>query len=333
MHHVRAPRLNRSPPFLHTPAHAECRPADVTPTGPRRPVVRLTEGAFPFIEEPTSEREIMNVEQARQMAKEKIEELAQELERGQSATLQAYLAAMAKFPRYSVNNTLLILSQRPDAQQCAGLRTWNRLGRRVLQGEHGIAILAPVVSRRRRAGSPRRPNPDETQLQDGNADDTVVGFRRACVFDVSQTEGAPVPEFACVAGNPGPSTDRLKAFAAERGITLEYSRRIAPARGACTGSTIVLLPDLTPAEHLSTLAHELGHALLHRQVGRDAVVANGARDRGGGRRLRGVRGDWARELQQFSRLHPALERRREHPHRLTGAHPTHLSNDHRGNRT
>ena len=214
----------------------------------------------------------MNVEEARQIAKEKIEELAQGLERGQSATLQAYLAAMAKFPRYSVNNTLLILSQRPDAQQCAGLRTWNRLGRCVLKGERGIAILAPVVSRRRHADSSRRTKPDdETQLQDGNSDDTVVGFRRACVFDVSQTDGAPLPEPACVAGNPGPYTDRLKEFAAERGVTLEYSRHIASARGACKGSTIVLLPDLPPAEHLSTLAHELGHALLHRHVGREVV--------------------------------------------------------------
>ena len=63
------------------------------------PIAAASEGAFPFIEEPTSEREIMNVEQARQMAKEKIKELAQELERGQSATLQAYLAAMARSSR------------------------------------------------------------------------------------------------------------------------------------------------------------------------------------------------------------------------------------------
>ena len=87
----------------------------------------------------------MNVEEARQIAKGKIEELAQELEQGQSETLKAYLAAMAKFPRYSPNNVWLILTQAPHARQIAGFTTWRRLGRAVRKGEHGIAILAPVA--------------------------------------------------------------------------------------------------------------------------------------------------------------------------------------------
>jgi hypothetical protein len=105
---------------------------------------------------------------------------------------------------------------------------------------------------------------------DVEADD-VVGFRGTYVWDISQTDGAPVPSFASVAGNPGPYTDRLKALIAGKGIKLEYSRRIAPALGACAGDTILLLPDLAPAEHLSTLAHEVGHALLHPRDGREPM--------------------------------------------------------------
>jgi antirestriction protein ArdC len=225
-----------------------------------------------FIEEPTSEREIMNIEEARKIAATKIEELAQELQHGQSETLTTYLAAMAKFPRYSVNNMLLILAQKPDAERCAGLRTWNRLGRRVLKGEHAISILAPVIGRRGHADAVRGTRPDdESKEKDGDWDDIVVGFRGARIFDISQTDGAPVPSFASVAGDPGPYTDRLAAFATAKGIKLEYSRRIAPALGACIGDTIVLLPDLPPAEHLSTLAHELGHSLLHRNEGRESL--------------------------------------------------------------
>ena len=87
----------------------------------------------------------MNVEEARSVSREKIEQLAAELERGQSETLKAYLAAMAELPRYSLHNLLLIMAQRPGKQQpCAGLRAWNRLGRSVRKGEHGMVILAPV---------------------------------------------------------------------------------------------------------------------------------------------------------------------------------------------
>lgn len=214
----------------------------------------------------------MNVDEARQIAKERIEQLAAELERGQSETLKDYLAAMAKFPRYSVNNMLLILAQSPRAKQVCGLSTWNRLGRSVRKGEHGIGILAPCIKRLKVDSSttePKREGP-ATRVE-GDIDEIVVGFRGARVFDISQTEGAPVPSFAVVVGNPGPYVDRLAAFATSRGIKLEYSRRIAPALGACMGNTIVLAPDLSPAEHLSTLAHELGHALLHPRDGREAL--------------------------------------------------------------
>jgi hypothetical protein len=215
----------------------------------------------------------MNVDEARQMAKEKIEELAQELERGQSGTLKTYLSAMAKFPRYSVNNTLLILAQKPDAERCAGLRTWNRLGRYIRKGEHGIAILAPCVKRPKRdtVTAKRAAQVRPTRAEEEEADEVVVGFRGAYCFDVSQTEGCPIPSFAAVSGNPGPYTERLAAFATGRGIKLEYSRRIAPALGACIDDTIVLLPDLPPAEQLSTLAHEVGHALLHPGDGREPI--------------------------------------------------------------
>jgi antirestriction protein ArdC len=211
----------------------------------------------------------MNVEEARQIAKEKIEELAQELQRGQSETLKAYLAAMSRMPRYSLNNLRLIAAQRPDARQVAGFTTWKRLGRSVRKGEHGIAILAPCVKRPQSESASAKPTRDRlAKRAEGDADEIVVGFRGAYVFDVSQTEGAPIGSFACVAGDPGPYTDRLAAFATAKGIKLEYSRRIAPARGACIGDTIVLLPDLPPAERLSTLAHEVGHALLHPRDGR-----------------------------------------------------------------
>lgn len=229
-------------------------------------MIKEDQGGFPLVEEPTSKRESMNVEKARQISKEKIEQLARELDGGRSETLKAYLAAMAKLPIYSPRNVLLIMTQHPGAQRCAGLKTWNRLGRHVRKGEHGILILAPCVRRPPQKAELASADPG---LLDEHPESNVSGFRGVYVFDISQTDGAPVAEFACVAGNPGPYAERLKAFVAGRGIALAYSRRIAPACGACIGDTIVLLPDLSPAEQLSTLAHELGHQLLHRSDGHE----------------------------------------------------------------
>lgn len=65
-------------------------------------------------------------------------------------------------------------------------------------------------------------------------------------------------------GDPQGYLTRLVQFVASQNIALEYDSAIAPARGMSSGGTITLLPDLSPAEHLATLAHECAHEMLHR---------------------------------------------------------------------
>ncbi len=115
----------------------------------------------------------MKVEQAKQVASKAIEELSQALERGHSEKLKEYLAAMARFRRYSWHNVMLIASQKPNAMQVAGFHAWNKLGRFVKKGEKGILILAPII--RRKTENSEQIEPDESS--------TAVGFRAAYVFD------------------------------------------------------------------------------------------------------------------------------------------------------
>ena len=74
----------------------------------------------------------MKIEQAKELAVKALGQLAEALEQGRSSELSKYLAAMAKFPRYSLNNLLLILAQRPDTARVAGYGTWRELGRQVI---------------------------------------------------------------------------------------------------------------------------------------------------------------------------------------------------------
>ena len=116
---------------------------------------------------------------------------------------QAWLTVAARFHTYSLNNTLLILAQRPEATHVAGYRLWQTLGRQVNKGEKGLAILAPVT---RTPGTPtgepaeatdRLPTAD-TQTDPDSAPatgrSTLVAFRAAYVWDISQTTGDPLPE-------------------------------------------------------------------------------------------------------------------------------------------
>jgi antirestriction protein ArdC len=196
----------------------------------------------------------MTTEQAKALSENALNQLMAALERGQSEALKLYLEVMSRFHRYSWGNALMIYSQRPNATRVAGFRAWHRLGRYVRKGEKGIVILAPMVGKKKSAGDELTED-EQTRL---------FGFRAAHVFDVSQTEGEPLPEFAAVTGDPGDLLDKLKSFVAEKGIALEYSDDIRPAQGVSTGGKITLLPRLTPAEEFSVLVHETAHELLHR---------------------------------------------------------------------
>src|ERR1700675_1416138 len=87
----------------------------------------------------------MKVEQAKQIASKAIEQLSRALERGHREKLGEYLAAMARFHRYSLRNIMLIASQKPTATHIAGFHAWHKLGRFVNKGEKGILILAPII--------------------------------------------------------------------------------------------------------------------------------------------------------------------------------------------
>ena len=189
----------------------------------------------------------MDASHTRQMAAQALDRLMAEVEAGHSGQLKAYLAMLARFHRYSWGNVLLIGMQFPTAQQVAGYRAWQRLGRQVRQGEKAIRILAPIVRRK--------------ELED---QDTVVAFRSASVFDVSQTEGKRLPTFAEIRGDPGLCLDRLKALVARKRIKLSYSGGLGPADGLSGGGQIVLRAGLDAAAEFSVLAHELAHEMLHR---------------------------------------------------------------------
>ena len=133
----------------------------------------------------------MKTEDAKTLAESALDTLAAQLDAGKSASLTAYLASMARFHRYSANNIFLIHVQRQDATRVAGFSAWRKLGRFVRRGEKGIAILVPMTLRRSR---------DDLAMAsaDGRRATArpILGFKPGYVFDVSQTDGEPLPAFA-----------------------------------------------------------------------------------------------------------------------------------------
>ena len=196
----------------------------------------------------------MKLDVATKLAEQGLDQLAEALAQGRSDTLEDYLSVLAKFHRYSFQNCMLIACQRPNATHVAGFNAWKKLGRQVVKGAKGIAILAPCVYRSK----------DDDEAADGDKKAVVMGFKVVHVFDVSQTEGEDLPQFAAIDGDPGELIERLELVIGQHDISLTYDYLPSGALGVSAAGSIIIRPDLSPAERFAVLAHEFAHELLHK---------------------------------------------------------------------
>jgi len=198
----------------------------------------------------------MRNERARELTDKALTQLSEALAAGKSDTLEAFLRIAARFRHYSFRNQMLIATQRPDATQVAGFRAWKKLGRFVRAGEKGILIVAPV------------PIPQGGPAANGESAPPEMRFKAAYVFDISQTEGEPLPELDAVSGDPGAHPQVVRELVARKGITLEYVDDLPGALGTSSGGRIRIVRDLTPGREFEVLVHELAHEMLHRDADR-----------------------------------------------------------------
>jgi len=147
---------------------------------------------------------------------------------------------------------MLIALQKPSATHVAGFHTWKKLDRFVKKGENGIVIIAPLVYKK------------ETVENDDNSPNVteINGFKAVYVFDISQTDGDELAEFARVQGDPSRYQEMLGNFISANGITLEYSDTLH-ADGCSSGGKITIRSGLSPAQDFSVKIHELAHEFLH----------------------------------------------------------------------
>ena len=166
----------------------------------------------------------------KQTNKERLKDITDSIETGikelfESDKYRQYLATMSRFHRYSVNNTMLIYMQRPDATHVAGFNKWrDQFGRSVKKGEKGIKIIAPTPFKKKI--EQQKLDPDtKLPLRDENGDIIteektvqIPMYRPVVVFDVQQTAGKPLPELAA----------NLTGDVQNYGVFMEALRRSAP---------------------------------------------------------------------------------------------------------
>ena len=163
-----------------------------------------------------------------------------------------------RFHAYSFFNTCLILAQKPDATLVAGYRTWQKSNRFVCKGEKAIRILAPMLRR----------DPDDPDEK------VLVGFKSVPVFDVSQTDGEPLPkreppkqleDTPKDLGKVKDFAERLTRFCETQGATVRFGFEHPSALGVWrpTQREIAIRGDLSATQSLKTLVHEAAHMLLH----------------------------------------------------------------------
>lgn len=185
-----------------------------------------------------------------------------------------WLKSVEVFHQYSFCNSVLIWMQRKNATRVAGFQTWKKLGRWVKKGEKGIAILAPCTVKVAASSTS-----SESAEESNTSDSTIAGTRRAMrfrpvhVFDISQTEGKPLPQLVYRSSGGGERLlAKLEATAKRLGVELIYDKITTGALGFSEGGRITVEASLGATEKCGTIAHELAHEILHQGANREAAL-------------------------------------------------------------
>ena len=226
--------------------------------------------------------------QGKEAAESKLDTIMKSLEEGvekvfTSEQYQMYLQTMAKFHNYSFNNTLLIAMQRPDATLLAGYQTWQKkFHRHVKRGEKGIKIIAPVPVKEKRQVEKIDEETQEIVIGiDGQPETETVErilprFRVTTVFDVSQTEGEPLPtlEVNELVGDVFIYEDFMKGLEEISPVPFQFQEIDSGAKGYYSNAEklVAIQTGMSQAQTMKTAVHETAHAILH---DRDVMEENG----------------------------------------------------------
>ena len=212
--------------------------------------------------------------------RERLQEITAGIEQGikelfESEKYMRYLSVMSKFHRYSVNNTMLIYMQKPEATLVAGFNKWkNQFARHVKKGEHGITIIAPTPYKKKIEEMKRDPDTHAPILDaDGKAvmeekEIEIPMFRPVKVFDVSQTDGKPLPELASSLSGTVPHYEAfLEALRRSAPVPIEFEPMAANTDGYFSPDRqrIAIREGMSEVQTVSATVHEIAHSKLHNQ--------------------------------------------------------------------
>ena len=212
--------------------------------------------------------------------RERLQEITAGIEQGikelfESEKYMRYLSVMSKFHRYSVNNTMLIYMQKPEATLVAGFNKWkNQFERHVKKGEHGITIIAPTPYKKKIEEMKRDPDTHAPILDaDGKAvmeekEIEIPMFRPVKVFDVSQTDGKPLPELSSSLSGTVPHYEAfLEALRRSAPVPIEFEPMAANTDGYFSPDQqrIAIREGMSEVQTVSATVHEIAHSKLHNQ--------------------------------------------------------------------
>ena len=214
---------------------------------------------------------------AAEQRKEELKDITEKLEKGvqdvfSSSQYQELLNTMAKFPHYSVNNSILIMMQKPDATLVQSYTGWKKMGRFVKKGEKGIRILAPAPFKLEKEMDKVDESGKVVLDKDGEAvkekvEINLTAFKPVSTFDISQTEGEPLPQIGVdeLTGNIEGYKTLFEAIKAASPVPIGFEDIASGAKGyfLTEENRIAINNGMSEIQNVKTAIHEMAHAKLH----------------------------------------------------------------------